>query len=135
MKLVVDTNVLISALLKDSLTRKLIIHIDAKLYTLEFSREEIEKHKNELLKKGNFNEVEMKITLDKITSKMAILDDYLVRSKIKEAREVMDSIDWKDTPFIAAALATGSDIWSDDKHFEKQKKIKVWKTKDLVEIF
>src|SRR3989344_6788258 len=135
MKLIVDTNVLISALLKDSLTRKLIIHIDAKLYTLEFSREEIEKHKNELLKKGNFNEVEMKITLDKITSKMAILDDYLVRSKIKEAREVMDSIDWKDTPFIAAALATGSDIWSDDKHFEKQKKIKVWKTKDLVEIF
>ena len=59
MKLVVDTNVLISALLKDSLTRKLIIHIDAKLYTLEFSREEIEKHKNELLKKGNFNEVEI----------------------------------------------------------------------------
>ena len=33
----------------------------------------------------------------------------------------MNKIDPKDTPFIAAALATESDIWSDDAHFEKQK--------------
>jgi len=44
----------------------------------------------------------------------------------------MDKIDPDDTPFIAAALATNSDIWSDDKHFQKQNKIKVWKTEDLI---
>ena len=44
----------------------------------------------------------------------------------------MDKIDPDDTPFITAALATKSDIWSDDKHFEKQNKIRVKKTSDLV---
>ena len=49
------------------------------------------------------------------------------------ASKIMDSIDPDDTPFIAAALATGADIWSDDKHFEQQNEIKVWKTKDLIQ--
>ena len=33
-------------------------------------------------------------------------------------------IDPGDVVFIAAALAAGADIWSDDPHFTKQKKIK-----------
>ena len=46
--------------------------------------------------------------------------------------DIMDRIDKNDTPFIAAALAANLPIWSDDKHFEKQNKIKIFKTKDLV---
>ena len=51
-----------------------------------------------------------------------------------EAEKIMDHIDKDDTPFIAAALATNSIIWSDDKHFEKQNKIKILKTKDLIKM-
>ena len=41
----------------------------------------------------------------------------------------MDKIDPDDTPFIALALAVENDgIWSDDKHFEQQNRIKIWKT-------
>jgi len=43
----------------------------------------------------------------------------------------MDSIDPDDTPFIAVALATGSDIWSDDSHFQKQKRIRIRTTIEL----
>ncbi|MDP3734435.1 MAG: PIN domain-containing protein [Nanoarchaeota archaeon] len=135
MKLVVDTNVVISSLLKDSLTRRLITHIDADLYTLRFTQEEIDTHKQELLEKGGFSEVALNILLENILNKLVILGDEVVKSKMKEARELMDTIDWKDTPFIAAALATDADIWSDDKHFEKQRKIKVWKTRDLAKLF
>ena len=47
---------------------------------------------------------------------------------------VLDEIDNKDTSFIAASLAIENDgIWSDDKHFEKQDKVKIWKTKDLLD--
>ena len=69
--------------------------------------------------------------LEKLKQKLILLDDRIILAKMEEAGKIMDRIDQDDTPFIAAALATGSDIWSEDTHFEKQKKIKVWKTKDL----
>jgi len=45
----------------------------------------------------------------------------------------MDKIDPDDTIFVALGLSIKNNgIWSDDKHFEKQDRIKVWKTKDLL---
>jgi predicted nucleic acid-binding protein len=45
----------------------------------------------------------------------------------------MDAIDPDDTPFIALASAVENDgIWSDDKHFQQQTRIRVWQTKDLL---
>ena len=47
--------------------------------------------------------------------------------------EIMKDIDVKDAPFLAAALAIPNDgIWSHDKHFEKQNKVKVWISKELL---
>jgi predicted nucleic acid-binding protein len=47
----------------------------------------------------------------------------------------MGKIDKKDVPFIAAALALNCSIWSDDKHFKKQKEIKIFTTKEVMEIY
>ena len=45
----------------------------------------------------------------------------------------MDMIDPKDTPFIALALAVENDgVWSEDRRFEQQSRVKVWKTKELL---
>jgi predicted nucleic acid-binding protein len=42
-------------------------------------------------------------------------------------------IDPNDIPFLALALATENDgIWSNDRHFEAIKQIKIWKTSDLL---
>jgi len=134
MRLIVDTNVLISALIKDSAARKLIMHLKAKLCSPMFLQEEIDKYKSEILKKSSLNETELMVLFNQIKSKIIILDYELFSLNYSEAEIIMNKIDPKDTPFIAAALATNSDIWSDDLHFQKQKKIKVWKTKDLVEL-
>ena len=69
-----------------------------------------------------------------LKEKIILIDDFIILERLEEASKIMDAIDPDDTPFIAAALATNSDIWSDDKHFEKQNKIKVWKTSDLVKL-
>ena len=46
----------------------------------------------------------------------------------------MRDIDEKDAPIIACALAISNEgIWTEDKHFEKQNRIKIWKTKELEE--
>jgi len=45
----------------------------------------------------------------------------------------MDAFDPDDTPYIALALAVENDgIWSDDKHFKQQNRIRTWETKDLM---
>ncbi len=47
----------------------------------------------------------------------------------------MGKIDEKDTPFIALALSIENDgIWFNDKHFDMQKKIKVYKTIDIINL-
>jgi predicted nucleic acid-binding protein len=132
MRLVVDTNIIFSALIRDSVTRHILLHIEAELLTVGFTYSELQKYKMEILKKSQASEEAVEIILQKIMAKINIVDDSLINLKFKDAYCIMKAIDIKDTPFLAAALATKSDIWSDDKHFEKQNKVKVWKTKDLV---
>ena len=131
MRLIVDTNRIIAALVKNSMSRKIINHIDAELITINFFGEEIQKHKEMLLKKSGLNEAEFNILLEKLKDRMIILNDGFSQNKIREAAMIMDKIDTDDTPFVAAALASKAGIWSDDAHFEKQHKIKVYKTRDL----
>ncbi len=74
------------------------------------------------------------LILKKIKEKLVMLDDNLIKTRWDEAKGIMDKIDPDDTPFIGAALAANADIWSDDQHYQKQGRIKVWKTADLVSL-
>lgn len=133
MRLVVDTNVFISALVKDAMARKLVTHLDAELLTIGLVKEEIAAHEKELVAKTHVTSEELWRVLDCLFDRVVILNDQLVQSKMPEAKRIMDSIDRDDTPFIAAALATESAVWSDDAHFQKQDRIKVYRTRDLAE--
>lgn len=51
---------------------------------------------------------------------------------MEEATKIMGKIDEKDIQFIALSLSIKNDgIWSNDKHFGEQAKIKVHKTIDI----
>jgi predicted nucleic acid-binding protein len=51
----------------------------------------------------------------------------------EDAHKIMGHIDLKDVPYMAAALTfEGSVIWSNDKHFDMQSKIKVVKTREMI---
>jgi predicted nucleic acid-binding protein len=56
MNIVVDANILIAALLKDSSIREIIINTDNQPLVPEIHFEEIEEHKNELLEKSVLSE-------------------------------------------------------------------------------
>ena len=48
---------------------------------------------------------------------------------------MIKEIDKKDAPFIATSLAHNNcPIWSDDKHFKLQEKIKVYTTEELINL-
>ena len=128
MRLVVNSNRIIASLVKDSYSREIILHGKLDLLTINISEKEIQRYKEYILKKSKITEIQFNFILEKLKEKMTVLDDKIIESKIDEAKKIIGHIDYDDTPFIAAALATESDIWSDDKHFEKQNKIKIWKT-------
>ncbi|MBN1169487.1 hypothetical protein JXA56_00530 [Candidatus Micrarchaeota archaeon] len=134
MKLVVDTNRIIAALVRDGGSRKIITHFDGELITIGFSMEELGNHKNEILKKAKISETDLEMILDKLFSKMTVLDDNVINRHMDDAQRIMGDIDSADTPLIAAALATKVPIWSDDKHFKKQYRVKILTTKELIEM-
>ena len=131
-RLVLDTNIIISALIKDSTTRDIIFHLDVEMYFLPFSQNELKKYEEYILQKTKKSKEELHYILEKISERGIIVEEKIIVLKMPEAKKIMDGIDPDDTPFIAAALALHADIWSDDKHFEKQNMIKIWKTKDFL---
>ena len=133
MKIVLDTNILISALIKDSITRKIIFESNSEFYYPETSLHELRKHKNLILQKSGMNEKELEELLDKIFSHIKIVSEENIKKHIAEANKLIGEVDINDVVFLATALSVSdSVIWSDDKHFEKQDKVKVLKTKDMV---
>ena len=135
MKLLLDTNIIISALIKDGASRRIIFHTKAELATINFSEEEMKEYKSFIQNKAKINSQELESLLITIKEKCILIKDELIKENMDEAKKIMWAIDPKDTPFIAAALAIDADIWSDDKHFEKQKVVKVWKTKELLDYY
>jgi predicted nucleic acid-binding protein len=133
MILVIDTNRIIAALIKDSASRKIIYSDKFLLLTPKFTLEELKGNRKEILTKTRLSGTAFESLLSIIMSNLYVVDDSIIKYKLEEAKRIMDKIDKNDTPFIALALAIANDgIWTDDKHFERQNRIKVWKTSDLI---
>ena len=69
---------------------------------------------------------------NQLLSRIKIIPEEYIHKKLDEANKILGKIDPKDVVFLATALSiSDSVIWSDDRHFEKQDKVKVLKTGDL----
>ena len=135
MNLVLDTNILLSALIKDSKTREIIFKSNWEFYYPEISLLEIKKYEELVLKKSNITKLNYDLLLNKLLSKLILIPSKEIISNLKDAKEIMLKIDPDDVVFIAASLNRNLAIWTDDKDFEKQNSIKVFKTKDVIKIF
>ena len=133
MRLIVDTNILISSLIKDSITREILLLPFMDFYLPEFALEEVDAHKTKISKLSGLSPDEIDFFLDLLLENISIVPARTIRPYLKEAEKIIGDIDPGDIPFIALALAVDNDgIWSNDKHFRKVKKLKVWKTPELL---
>lgn len=132
MRLVLDTNILIAALIKDSVTREILTHPEMEFLVSEFIFEEVAEYRDEIHRKSGLTHDSFELLFEALKQQMIFLPHEEIRHKAR-ADEIMKDIDLKDSLFIAIALSTTNDgIWSEDKDFEKQDAIRVWKTKDLI---
>jgi len=133
MRLVIDTNIIFSALIKDSTTRKILLTSKFDFFIPEYVFIEIQKHSKEILEKSGYDQDDFDTMLDTLISNINVIPTEEFRSYIPKAFKIMKDIDENDTSFLALAfMINGDGIWSNDPHFDKQNKIKVWKTKDII---
>jgi len=132
MEIVLDTNILISSLLKDGLTRKIIFLSPFEMYTVEHAKSEIEIHREELLLKSKLDEKSFDYLNDIIFSRINLVPMQEIEPFRRTAENIMQDIDLDDTPFLALALSMSCQIWSNDDHFKKQSVIRALTTNELL---
>ncbi len=133
MKIVIDTNILISGLIKQSTTRKILLNPGFNFYTPEFLLNEVAEYLPEIAQKSNLKVDDIKKLINLFIENLNIVPFKEYEDQIKKATEIIGKIDAKDVPFVAVALALKNDgIWSNDKHFQKQSVIKIFTTEDLI---
>ena len=133
MRIIVDTNRILSALLRDGTDRKIISSQNINFFTLDYVLGEIGKYMGDITKKSRLSKEEIETLLSIFMENVAIVSDKKVKSKMKEAMDIMKDIDAKDAPILACALAIPNDgIWSEDKHVHTQNRIKALHSADLL---
>lgn len=120
MKIVIDTNIVFSAILNSSgKIGKILIHSKKhfQLYTCHYLKEEIFEHKNKLLKLTNLTESELLELIDLTTRNIEFLNEEVIPEKtILKAYELVKDVDENDILFVALTKhIKGSKLWTGDR--------------------
>jgi len=133
MKLILDTNIFFSGIIKDSITRKILLHPDYEFYIPDFFLNELKKYKEYLINKTGLEKLKFKQLLNDILENIYLVPFNEYSDKLMKAKEIIGNIDEKDIPFIAVALSfKNNGIWTDDKHFKEQSEVKIYSTKEII---
>ena len=136
MIIVVDVNIIISALIRNGTTREILLKSGQDFCFPEHSLHKIRKYKQLILEKSELTEQELRVILNGIFYCIRIIPTEELLQYWDEAKRIMEKIDPEDVPIIAAALSQENGIiWSDDKHFDKQNNIRILKTNDMTSLF
>ena len=135
MKLVVDANVVISALVADSKTWELIVTLDPDLLTPAFVHDEIENYEELIAEKSGMDPNRVAQFVDLLFQYIDIgpVDEF--HPAIEEANAAIDDIDPGDVLYLACVMASGAAIWSDDSDFDEQDVVERYSTSDVIDSF
>lgn len=132
MDLIVDANILFSALIKESFSSYLLFSSGFHLFTPEYIFTEFEKHKEEILEKTERTTEEFYRLLEILKRRITIIPLEELIDYVGEAEKI--SPDPDDVAYFALALKFNCSIWSNDKKLKQQDKIKVHHTHELVKL-
>ena len=132
-RLVIDTNILIAALLRDSTTRRILMTAPIEFVAPPHVFQELLEHIAEIKKRARIPFEQLHEVLKLLHDNVGPVEIDTVPDALGEARRIIGGVDSEDIPIIAAALSVKCDgIWSEDVHLRKQDQIRIWRTKDLL---
>lgn len=135
MKLVIDANVVISALIADSKTRELIVTLEPELLTPTFVHDEIENYEDLIAEKSGMEPQRVQQFIDLLFQYIEVVPADEFYPSIEEADVAIGETDPDDVLYVACALASDADIWSDDSDFDEQDVVEAHPTSDVIDSF
>lgn len=143
MRIVVDSNIVFSAILNSSGKIGQLIIGGSKhfqFFTVNLLREEIFKHKAKILFVSGLKPAQFESTFITITSRIKFVDEILLSDEIIHQAQILTAgIDENDTLFVALANYLKGKLWTGDKKLilglRKQNYPRILSTDELYDIF
>lgn len=135
MRIIIDANIIISAMIRDNHVRKLLFSKKRciELYSPDFVLEEVKKYGNTICERSGISSEDFFTLLSVIFSIVKCIKKEEYTTFMSKASEIMND-DTKDIPYVACSLALGADgIWTGDKHFSG-KSIRKFSTEEITKI-
>lgn len=130
MRIVVDTNIVFSAILNtNSKIAVILLQPENRLnfYSTEQLSREIEEHKGKIKKISNYSEYELNRVTTLITNKIRFINIKLIpKESYNFAESLTHDVDIDDTEFVALTEHIKGRLWSGDKELQKGLKKKGW---------
>lgn len=118
MKVIVDTNIVFSAILNsNNRIGKILLNSKEhfQFYTCNYLRVEIKRHRNKLLKITKLSDDQLTELEDLITQKITFIDERLIPQDLLVKTEAqLEAIDPNDTVFVALTKHLGGKLWTGD---------------------
>jgi predicted nucleic acid-binding protein len=133
MNYVVDANIILSALISDSTTRRLLVELEDDLQTPAYVHDEIGEYTGMVSEKSGLAPAEVEDLVQILFKRIDIVPRSEVLASLQEAARTMRETDPDDAVYLAAALERDAHLWSDDGDYEEQSAVPVATTGDIVE--
>ena len=133
MRVVVDANILISALLGSKAAISIITDEKIEFFAPEVIISEIRKYKKEICEKAGYSPGDFDNIFNALMKFVKVVDSLTYEKHMSKAVDAIGGSDIKDADYVACALALNADyIWTNDKDFTYQKLIPTKTTKDIM---
>lgn len=119
MRIVVDTNIIFSAILNsNSLIGDLVFnsHSQFEFYSCGYMRYEIHNHWKKLKKISKLSEEQLQIAYALVLSRLKFINEEIIPLEIwKKAEQITKDVDIDDIDFVALSAFLDAKLWTGDK--------------------
>ncbi|MGB3781224.1 MAG: PIN domain-containing protein [Tunicatimonas sp.] len=121
MKIVVDTNILFSALLKTpNIYAETILLSENSFYSPKFVFVELFKYKEKIIKYAKLPENDVLELLYRLLKSIRMMEeDQISTYNLQQAYNLCEGVDLKDIPFVALTLDLDGKLWTKDDTLKK----------------
>lgn len=135
MRIVVDANIILSGLIADSMTRRLLVELEEDLLTPAYVHDEIGNYTDLVVEKSGLTPAAVEDLIEILFKRIEVVPRSEVLVSLQEAAYIMRDVDPDDALYLATALERDGRIWSDDRHYEEQDLVPTVTTGEMVERF